>query len=90
MNNKPLIETVLPKSYLSLSGSVLALKPMQIRNNDSSYIFFLWSLLERWRIYVSRGPFGDFVTIRTEGSMQDITVARLQSTGVQTPLSPLF
>jgi hypothetical protein len=31
----------------------------------------------------SRGPiFGDFVTIRTEASMQDITVAR--------PLSPLF
>jgi hypothetical protein len=35
------------------------------------------------------GPtFGDFVTIRTEASMQDITVARLQSTRVQTSLSP--
>jgi hypothetical protein len=43
---------------------------------------------ERWRIYISRGPtFGDFVTIRTEGSMQDVSVARLQSTRVQTPLS---
>ncbi len=41
--------------------------------------------------YKYRGPtFGDFVTIRTEASMQDITVARLQSTRVQTPLSPLF
>ncbi len=32
---------------------------------------------------ISRGPiFGDFVTIRAEASMQDITVARLQSTRV--------
>jgi hypothetical protein len=38
---------------------------------------------------LSRGPtFGDFVTIRTEASMQDITVARRQSTRVQTPLFP--
>jgi hypothetical protein len=36
-----------------------------------------------------RGPtFGDFVTICTEGLMQDVTVARLKSTRVQTPLSP--
>ncbi len=34
--------------------------------------------------------FGDFVTIRTEASTQDVTVARLQSTRVQNPLSPLF
>ncbi len=35
-----------------------------------------------------RGPiFGDFFTIRTEASMKDVTVARLQSTRVQTPLS---
>jgi hypothetical protein len=34
--------------------------------------------------------FGDFVTILTEGSMQDNTVARLQSTRVHTPLSPLL
>jgi hypothetical protein len=40
---------------------------------------------------ISRVPtFGDFVTIRTEASMQDVTVARLQSTRVQTPLSSLF
>ncbi len=40
---------------------------------------------------ISRGStFGDFVTIRTEGSMEDVTVARLQSTRVQTPLSPSF
>ena len=42
---------------------------------------------------ISRGPtFEDFVTIRTEASMQDVTVARLQSTRVQTPLAlhPLF
>jgi hypothetical protein len=40
---------------------------------------------------ISRGPtFGDFVTILTEGSIQDVTVARLQITRVQTPLSSLF
>ncbi len=40
---------------------------------------------------IGRGPtFGDFVTIRTEASMQDITVARPQSTRVQTSLTPLF
>ncbi len=34
---------------------------------------------------ISRGPiFGDFVTIRTERSMPDITVTRLQSTRVLT------
>ncbi len=39
---------------------------------------------------ISRGPtYEDFVTILTEGSMQDNIVARLQST-VQTPLSLLF
>jgi hypothetical protein len=38
---------------------------------------------------ISKGPtFGDFVTIRTEASMQDATVARLQSTRVQTPYLP--
>jgi hypothetical protein len=38
---------------------------------------------------ISRGPtFGDIVTIRTTASMQDVTVARLQNTSVQTPLSP--
>jgi hypothetical protein len=32
---------------------------------------------------ISRGPtYGDFVTILTEGSMLDVTVARLQNTGV--------
>jgi hypothetical protein len=41
---------------------------------------------------IRRGPnFGDFVSIRTEeASMQNITVARLQSTRVQNPLSPSF
>ncbi len=39
--------------------------------------------------HIGRGPtFGDFVTIRTEASMQDVSVARLQSTRVQTSLSP--
>jgi hypothetical protein len=39
---------------------------------------------------ISRGPtFGYFVTILTDGSMQDVTVARLQSKRVQTPLSLL-
>ncbi len=36
---------------------------------------------------ISRGStFGDFVTILTQGPMQDNTVARLRSTRVQTPL----
>ncbi len=36
---------------------------------------------------IGRGPtVKDFVTIRTEGSMQDVTVAGLQSTIEQTPL----
>jgi hypothetical protein len=40
---------------------------------------------------VSRGPtFGGFVTIRTEASMQDVTVARLQNTRLRTLLSALF
>ncbi len=40
---------------------------------------------------LSGGPtFGDFATILTEGSMQDVTIARLLSTRVQTPLSSLY
>jgi hypothetical protein len=43
---------------------------------------------------ISRGPtYWDFVTILTEGSMQDVTVARLQSTGdrcTDFPLPPLL
>jgi hypothetical protein len=41
---------------------------------------------------ISRGPtFGDFVTIRTEASMQYVTVARLQSTkSIDSPLPPLL
>ncbi len=42
---------------------------------------------------ISRGPtfaFGAFVTILTEGSMQNNTVARLQSTRVKTPFSPPY
>ncbi len=42
-------------------------------------------------VNIIRDPtFGDFVTVLTEGSMQDTTVARLQNTRVQTPLSPLY
>ncbi len=40
---------------------------------------------------ISRGPtFGDFVTTLTGWSMQDNTVARLQSTRVKTTLSPIY
>jgi hypothetical protein len=40
---------------------------------------------------ISRGPtFRDFVTILTERPMQDITIARLQSTRVQLPSPPLL
>jgi hypothetical protein len=41
-------------------------------------------------ISIGPSPSGDFVVIRTEASMQDITIARRQSTRVQTPLSPSF
>jgi hypothetical protein len=38
-----------------------------------------------------RGPtFEDFVTICTERSIQDVTVARLQSTRTDSPLPPLL
>ena len=49
-------------------------------------------VLSREMENISRGrTFGDFVTIRTERSMQDVTVARLQSTRVKkTPIAPLF
>jgi hypothetical protein len=40
---------------------------------------------------ISRGPtFGDFVTIRKEGSMQHVTVARLQSTYSSPPSFKCF
>ncbi len=40
---------------------------------------------------ISTGPtFGDFVTILTEAPMQDVTVPKLLSTRVQSPLYPLF
>jgi len=40
---------------------------------------------------ISRGPtFGDFVTVRTEASMQDITVARLQSKEYRLPFPPIL
>jgi len=47
-----------------------------------------WRAPAREMENISGGPtFGDFVTIRTEASMQDITVARLQSTN--SPVPPL-
>jgi hypothetical protein len=59
--------------------------PEYVREHN---IIFKTLVIPREMENISRGPtFGDFVTIRTEASMQDITVARLQ---VQTPLSPLF
>ncbi len=40
---------------------------------------------------ISRGPtFKDFVTIRTEASMQDVTVARLQSKRLPSPPSFIY
>jgi hypothetical protein len=56
------------------------------------YLFFggRGVLLAREMENLSRvTAFGDFVTILTEGSMQDNTVARLQSTRVHTTDSPL-
>ncbi len=47
--------------------------------------------LSHRRLQRDGGPtFGDFVTIRTEASMQDVTFAGLESTKVQTSLSPCF
>ncbi len=40
---------------------------------------------------ISRGPsLENFVTILREGLMQDNTVAKINSTRVQTPLSPFY
>jgi hypothetical protein len=40
---------------------------------------------------ISRGStFGDFVAIVRDGSMQDITIPRLLSTRIQSPLPPLL
>jgi hypothetical protein len=60
-----------PTSYFYCALSDTAPLPPPI------FLWWIFSLyLERWRIYVSRGPpFGDFVTVRTEASMQDITIA---------------
>ncbi len=64
----------------SLEAELLAARSV---NPDS-----VWS---SQRDKISRGPiFGDFVTILTDRSMQDITVVRLQSTRVQTRLFPLY
>ncbi len=61
-------------------------------SENSVLFFFLCSMLTyltREMENVSRGPtFGDLVTILTERSMQDVTVARLQSTRVYGRLSP--
>ncbi len=48
----------------------------------------LWSAQRDGEYKQRPYTFGDFVTSRTEGSMQDVSIARLQSTRVQTPLSP--
>ncbi len=50
--------------------------------------FLYGSATERWRI-ISKGPyFGIFVTIRSEASMQDVTVARVYES-TDFPLPPL-
>jgi hypothetical protein len=54
-----------------------------------------WPLLQsahaREMENISRGPtFGDFVTICADGSMQDITVARLQIQEYRLPSPPSF
>jgi hypothetical protein len=58
-----------------------------LHNTCVTEVCYIW--IEIWR--VCRGPtFEDLVTIRTEASMQDVTVARLESTRVKTLLSPSF
>jgi hypothetical protein len=53
--------------------------------NYATFVF----IVSREMVNIIRDPtFGNFVTILTEGSMQDNTAARLQGTRVQTPLSP--
>ncbi len=64
-------------------ASVVLLVPTLLR-------YFYMLALHREMENINRGPtFGDLVTISTERSMQDVTVARLQSTRLQTPL-PFF
>jgi hypothetical protein len=64
--------------------------PVEILKYTKYYCSFIsLYLIPREIENKSRGPtLEDFVTILTEGSMQDVTVARLQSTGVQTPPPP--
>ncbi len=89
-------------SCIGFDGQVVedlpSMRAARVRSLVATYVFSgcstrgwreLWSGLFREMKNKSRGPtFGDFVTISTEVSMQDITVARLQSTREHTPLFP--
>ncbi len=71
-----------PDPYQKCHGSATLIEGMVICNTRVLYI-----LNQR----DGQCPtFGDLVTILRKGSMQDITVASLQNTRAQTPLSPSF
>ncbi len=65
---------------------------VRITSNMAASLRIMCRCLERDGDYKYRGPtFGNFVTFRTEGPMQDSMVARLQSTRVRYRLpSPPF
>ncbi len=65
---------------------------VQFHHDWNTWISFGIGLSQRDGEYKLRTyrTFGDFVTIHTQGSMQDNTVARLLSTRVQTSLSPFI
>ncbi len=68
---------------------VTPVKPAMVCPENSHKVRHIF--VHREMEIISRGPtFEDFVTIRTEWSMQDVTFARLKSTRLQTPLAPLL
>jgi hypothetical protein len=80
-------------SISDLVGSGTFSDRLDLDPRESGYHLSSWDcltfLIEMENII--RGPtFGHLFTFRTEGSMQDITVTRLQSTRAQTPLSSSF
>jgi hypothetical protein len=78
-------------AVISLVQQIADKAKVQVRSQYFLTVLWLWWAGPREMENISRGStFRDFLTIGIESSMQDITVERLQSTGVQTPLSPLF
>jgi hypothetical protein len=88
------LHTVTRNSWLSIQKLVRSTKNKETyKKETASFKEDGTRLTPREMENISRGPiFGDFVTILTEGSMQDNTVAGLPSTGqeLRLPFPPLL